>query len=107
MSIHTKKNSKKDKWVQIRVSEDTKDKLEDLAWAKRISVSKLMLDAVLTNGEVKVLDSKNEELNIKTLVEGIFEFNKIMKFNKGNLRFPEDIDKSKIMEAIRLSQMMK
>ena len=100
-NFNTKSKIKKDKWVQIRVNEETKEKIEELAWLKRITVSKLMLDSVLIIGA----EGKNQE-NIKVLVEGLIEFNKILKFNEGHIRFPEDIDKDKLMEAIRLSQMM-
>ncbi|NHJ21822.1 MAG: hypothetical protein EAX91_12825 [Candidatus Lokiarchaeota archaeon] len=106
-TINTKKKLKKDKWIQIRVDEDTKDKIEELAWLKRIPVSKLMLDAVSANLIAGKLDNNPQEFKIKALVEGIFEFIKIMKFNKGNLRLPANLDKSKIMKAIRLSRTMK
>ena len=113
MSIHNNENVNtvntnvntsiltKNKQLQIRVSQETKDKIQKIADEKRISLSKLVLDSVLNNGKTNGIDTKT----LKTLVNGIFEFNKIMKFNKGHIRFPKDLDKNKLIEAIKLCQM--
>lgn len=45
--------------------------------------------------------SKDLEKENNILKQAILEFNKLMSYNKGNLKFPNDLDKNIIREAVK------
>lgn len=102
MSIQEKNvntSERKDRWIQIRVSDTEKEKIELKAKSSKKSVSQYILDLVLTNN-LNSVNTSGLDVNTKILKECILEFNKLMSFNTSNLYFPEDLDKNKIREGV-------
>lgn len=92
-------SEKKNQWIQIRVKGSEKENIEKKAKASSKKVSKYILDLVLTNHDN--VNTTTENVNTKILKECILEFNKLMAHNKGNLIFPSDFDKDKIIKGVK------
>lgn len=91
---------KKDDYIHIRINSEIKEKLREKAKDKQISLTKYILERVMTNNNV--MTNKKDDSSIKTLIEGIVEFNKIMIHNKDIINFPKGIIPDKLKEAINL-----
>lgn len=89
---------KKVRWIQIRVTDSEKEKIEENAEFSNKSMSQYILDLVLTNN-INV-NTSERDVNTTILKECILEFNKIMAYNSGKLRFPENLDKNKIRKGV-------
>lgn len=86
---------KKDRWIQIRVSDSEKDRIEAKAKSSNCkNVSQYILDRVLTD------NVNTNHINVNTLKECILEFNKLMGYNAENILFPRDFDKNKIIKGV-------
>lgn len=92
-------DEKKDNWIQIRVSSNTKKQIKDFTKSLGYnSISKFILDSVMTNVNTNVLTN---ELDTQILKNGLLEFNKLMEFNQDILKSPKDLDFNKIREALK------
>ncbi len=101
-------NQIKDDYVHIRINSDFKASLKEMAKGRDQTLSEFILECVMTNKNVMTFDKEEENheknnSNLRILTEGVREFNKLMKYNQGQLRAPDDIDGNKITKAVKKS----
>lgn len=97
---------KKDAYIHIRIQSDLKKELIEKAEKLDKNLSEYVIDSVMTNNNKNVMTFNNSKKNdplLKTLAQGLNEFNKLLTHNAehGSLLFPDTVNEDKINEAIK------